>query len=246
VGRKTLLPIALEKEFLHWVVQYRSHLLHVFKKDFLVHVAERIADTPYADAFPNGFPTESWYRGWRQRHDVDRAKKVNRIEQSRAEWATPKNLETHYDMLADVIVETGIGEKTETYDPDYTLDTSKKAHKYQPAAEKIRILHPGRILSYDETSCTVDMTDTGGRTLVGGEDDDGVCLAAKSSAKCTAVGGSFADGTSLPPMFVFPVEVHALTLTQNRNALARRRTCWVSDCQSTPPVVSACEGSDGI
>ena len=59
VGRKSLFDgSTLEAEFLDWVVQYRSQFVHVYKKDFLAMVAQRIADTPYADVFPNGIPTE--------------------------------------------------------------------------------------------------------------------------------------------------------------------------------------------
>ena len=141
---------------------------------------------------------------------MDKAKKVNRIEECRATWATPKNLKTHFDMVEEILIDTGIGEKSDTFDPEYTFDYSKNAPKHQPAAESVRILHPGRILSYDETSLTVDMTSCGGRTMLSGKDDEGVCLAAKSSCKCTGVGGSLANGESLPGYFIFPVapELH--------------------------------------
>eukprot|EP00854_Cymbomonas_tetramitiformis_P031198 gene31198-39164_t len=76
-----------------------------------------------------------------------------------------------------------------------------------PDSCMIHITKPDRLFSFDETRLTMDCTDSSKsrqhRIVKTGKADNGEVLVNKGGGVATGVGGSFANGASLPPFFIF-------------------------------------------
>jgi hypothetical protein len=70
----------------------REQRYPVFPDDVLIWASEAIEGTVYASYFPYGKPTRGWYNGW-----------LRRMEQTRADWYTAKNLPIYFDVSKDVL-----------------------------------------------------------------------------------------------------------------------------------------------
>ncbi|KAK3262903.1 hypothetical protein CYMTET_28269 [Cymbomonas tetramitiformis] len=117
------------------------------------------------------------------------------LELMRGKWCTAKNMHQHYQVVADALVEAGLA----VANPDWVHD--------DPDSCMIHITKPDRLFSFDETRLTMDCTDSSKsrqhRIVKTGKADDGEVLVNKGGGVATGVGGSFADGASLPPFFIF-------------------------------------------
>lgn len=117
---------------------------------------------------------------------------------SRAQWATAENIKKHYDMIADILIKTGIAVANPNHD------------ETQPRSERIYIMKPNRLFSMDETRLTNDMTDknkskANRSVLAKGQGSD--TLANKGGGDGTGIGGSSADGFDLPGYFIFSNDI---------------------------------------
>ncbi len=70
------------------------------------------------------------------------------LELLRGKWCTAENMERHYKVVADTLVEA----KLAVWNPDF--DDSK------PHSRMIHITKPDKVLSFDETRLTMDCTDS--------------------------------------------------------------------------------------
>jgi hypothetical protein len=100
----------------------------------------------------------------------------------------------YYEVLEKVLLDEGIAEQNPAFDP------------LIPYSEKLRILHPERLMSYDETAVSLDET-VGSkaaktRTVRAGRGDQGRVAATRESTHITATGGRIGY-KALPVMVVF-------------------------------------------
>ena len=113
---------------------------------------------------------------------------------TREKWTTSENVKQHYDVLQKVLLEEGIAEPNPNFDP------------LVPFSEPLRVLHPERLLSYDETAVSLDET-VGSkakkrRGVRAGPVDGGQTVATRDSMHITAVGGRIGY-KALPVMVMF-------------------------------------------
>eukprot|EP00322_Chrysochromulina_rotalis_P023517 CAMPEP_0115885560 /NCGR_PEP_ID=MMETSP0287-20121206/30741_1 /TAXON_ID=412157 /ORGANISM="Chrysochromulina rotalis, Strain UIO044" /LENGTH=365 /DNA_ID=CAMNT_0003341989 /DNA_START=39 /DNA_END=1134 /DNA_ORIENTATION=- len=137
-----------------------------------------------------------WYYNWLGRCKRLTTANIRPLEITRAQWATPENVATHYDMLAAKILELELGVRNPHYDPTV------------PYSEQLKITKPHRIASMDETHLTNDTTTVGkskcNRTLAKKSKKDAAeCLVNKGGGDGMGIGGTTADGLDLPAFFIF-------------------------------------------
>eukprot|EP00873_Tetraselmis_striata_P041961 jgi/Tetstr1/462225/TSEL_000624.t1 len=111
------------------------------------------------------------------------------------ERLTIDNLETYYNVAADIMLNAGVAVRNPDYDPTV------------PRSEMLIITHPERIFSFDETRVELDCTKggkrKGDRIVRDGKHDRGEGLSTKSSATATVACGRTGIGENLPPYTVF-------------------------------------------
>jgi len=94
-----------------------------------------------------------------------------------------------------VLINAGVAINNPTDDPS------------EPYSEKLIIVAPERICSYDETRVELDCTDPSkgltGRIVRAGTKNDGTSLVTKSSKTASAVCSRLGDGRSMPVYTVF-------------------------------------------
>jgi len=104
------------------------------------------------------------------------------IEIDRAKWLTSTNMKAYYNVFENVCIKAGVGKRM--------------------ADGRFIITHPERIMSFDETSVTNDMTagkkGKGQRTVTAGAEDKGACNANKGGGRASFAGGSLMTGLALP------------------------------------------------
>lgn len=97
-------------------------------------------------------------------------------------------------MLEKVLVDEGIAELNPDFDP------------LVPYSQKLNILHPERLISYDKTAVSLDETvgskAAKARTIRAGRDDDGRVAATRESTHITATGKRIGH-KPLPAIIVF-------------------------------------------
>jgi hypothetical protein len=169
------------------------------------------------------------------------SKKARPLAVVRAMWTTSENLDTHYIVLMDLLVDLGIAVVNEEYVPtfDPTKDESKFADKFMdPRCQPVTIIKPDRLFSMDETDLNLDQSKgTGDATQRSfhGPDDDGECLTNKSSVKASGCGGCTADGKCLAPFFVFKGKYIKFSTVLGTNGEFKGKwkgpvgNCWVPD-----------------
>ncbi|KAK3244607.1 hypothetical protein CYMTET_45787 [Cymbomonas tetramitiformis] len=104
-------------------------------------------------------------------------------------------MKKHYQVTAEALVSA----KLAVWNPDFVED--------DPQSCMIHIMRPERLLSFDETRLTMDMTDgsksKAERIVNAGEGDEGEVLVNKGGGVASAIGGSTSTGESLPACIVF-------------------------------------------
>lgn len=187
-------PSAIEARIAEPVRLLRAKKFPVFPEDIMKWCTEEIRGTDYALNFPEGRATEGWYRGFLRRQGFLTGT-VRPLEMTRAEWFTSDNLKQYFEVAAQVLIDAGVAVANRRYEAG------------TPYSEPIVIIHPERICSYDETRLELDCTKGGkgkvDRIVRGGMDDDGSCLATKSSNTATTACGRTGDGKPLPPYIIF-------------------------------------------
>ena len=188
------LPHAMEERIARLVKQLRNKKLPVFPEDVMGWAAALIKGTRFAGNFLKGKASEGWYRGFLRRHNLvtgtDRP-----LEMTRSEWLSDVNLSSYYETAAEILVNAGVAQPNTCYEPSNPMD------------EPIKIIHPERIFSFDETRLELDCTKGGkgkkDRGVFGKAADDHDVLVTMSSSTTTAVCGRTGDGKALPPYIVF-------------------------------------------
>ena len=185
---------AIESRIAALVKHLRSRKLPVFPEDVMAWCSSLIEGTHYAANFIDGQATEGWYRGFLRRQNMLTGNE-RPLETTRRQWYSEENLCQYYEVAAGVLIDAGVAELNPDYDPSL------------PYMERVKITHPERIASCDETRIELDCTQGGkGRTdrvVRAGIEDDGECLVTKSSSTATAMCGRRGDGKAIPPTIVF-------------------------------------------
>jgi hypothetical protein len=105
------------------------------------------------------------------------------------------NLEIYFDVARDVLVNAGVAVHNREFNSGV------------PFSEKLLIVAPERICSYDETRVELDCTnpckDESDCIIGDGVKDDGTSIVTKSSKSPTAVCGHLGDSGFLPVYIVF-------------------------------------------
>ncbi len=116
------------------------------------------------------------------------------LELTRAEWASPINIEKYFDVAVEIMVNADVAKPNPQYDPT------------KPYDEAILITRPSIIPSFDESRVNLDSIETSkGKTdkSLRAPGDDGETIVTKSSASTTSVCGRSGDGKALPMFTVF-------------------------------------------
>jgi hypothetical protein len=195
-GRPCLTPRELELQVVGAIKDMRVLKLPVYRWCVLNSLRNRFAGMDFYTAMKNGLDAK-WYDRFLERHNLD-SKAQRPLELKRHEWTKSNNLKRHYDIMEEVLLETGIGIKNPDFKPD------------EPLSEPVLIPTEkrGRIISFDETGLKLDCTETrrdrATRTATAGKGDTGETTKHKSSVRLTGVGGSTMAGDSIPPLFIWP------------------------------------------
>ena len=182
---------AFEQQLAAVIRYFRERKYPVFKEDVLGWALHEVKRTGLDVALPA--LSKGWYYRFLDR--VGFSTGASRpLETVREKWCTSANIETYYNIIIDTLVEEGIAIRNPDFDPDV------------PYSNPITIVHPERLISYDETDASLDQsaaTKAGTtRTVRVGRGDNGQVLATKSSVHVTAVGGRIGY-KALPPLIVF-------------------------------------------
>jgi hypothetical protein len=150
-----------------------------------------VKGTDYEHNFDEGHASEGWYRGFLRIHNfLTRAERP--LEMTRHEWLALGNLETYFDVCAEVFVKAGVARVNLDYDPN---------------GEPISIDKPHLISSFNETKVALYSTTTSkGKQhclLCAGVENDGECFVTRSSSCATFVCGRLGTREALPPYIVF-------------------------------------------
>ena len=202
-GRKTNLPSEFTDKLVAWIRGRRALKFPVFRDDVLAVANRLLLGNPLLATFKHHALDSAWYYRMLSNysHVLDTANQRT-LEIDRAKWCTAKNVLEWYTMLATAFVELNVAVKN----PDFDSNANPQTHAGQP----ILITKPGRIISFDETRVEMDMTKASKskkeRTIVdkkAPQIDRQDSLAAKGGISGTGVGGSTANGRTLPALFIF-------------------------------------------
>lgn len=213
-GRKLIIPADIEYKLEDLCLVLREMKLPIFRFMIINYVNVLIKGTEIAQLLKHKEVRRHWYYNWLNRCKRLQTANIKPLEITRAKWATPENLKTHYDMLCQLFVDLKLAVHNPSYDENV------------PNSERIKIVKPGRIASMDETRLTNDTTEKNkaktNRSIVG-KTDTREFLANKGGGDGTGIGGSTADGTDLPGFFIFADDIiHAEDVDLKCQPVCRR------------------------
>ena len=111
----------------------REMKMPIFRYMVLNYVNVLIKGTVYAEQLKHKEVRRHWYYNWLNRCKRLKTGNIRPLEISRAKWATPENVATHYDMLRDKILELKFGVlNIHNFNPS------------EPLSEEIKLIQPGR------------------------------------------------------------------------------------------------------
>ncbi|KAK3265163.1 hypothetical protein CYMTET_26140 [Cymbomonas tetramitiformis] len=193
-GRKSFIPPHAEKDLWEFICALRAMKVPVYKQTVCSYANELIAGTSIEDLFAHGVVDNNWYYGFLDRFHM-KTGNARPLELQRGKWCTTANMKAHYDVVAHALVDGNLA----VWNPDWVED--------DPDSCMVHITKPDRLFSSDETRLTMDCTDRSKsrqeRIVNTGKDDGGEVLVNKGGGAGTGVGGSFANGHSTPPLFIF-------------------------------------------
>ena len=187
------IPDNVERRIVELCKKLRAQKFPVFRDDVMAWATHLIKNTPAANNFVNGEATVGWYQSWLRRHNMTTGAE-RPLELTRAEWASPINVEKYFDVAAEIMVNAGVAEPNPHYD------------RTKPYDEAVFITRPSMIASFDETRVNLDSTETSkGKTdrSIRAPGDDGETIVTKSSSSATSVCGRLGNGKALPVYTVF-------------------------------------------
>lgn len=202
-GRPQIMPVEFTDKLVQWICAKRALRFPVFRDDVLAVANCLIKDTTFANKFKHNSIDVKWYYRMLDNYShVLGTANQRPLEIDRARWATAANVKEWYNMLADILIDTGIARKNPDFDPNADAKSRK--------AEPILIIDPDRMVSFDETRVEMDMTKASKskseRILVDkttAAANRCETLAHKGGMCGTAVGGSTASGKALRPLIIF-------------------------------------------
>ena len=194
-GRTLILGADMENKLESLCLILREMRIPIFHYMILNYANSLVKGTELEEQFKHREVRRHWYYNWLGRSERLRTGNIRPLEVTRAKWATPANVLKHYEMLAEILVETGIAINNPDFDEE------------KPLSEPVYIIKPGRLFSMDETRLTNDTTATHKgrqcRSILGAQGDDGTTLVNKGGGDGTGIGGSGADGLDVPAFFIF-------------------------------------------
>ncbi|KAK3264333.1 hypothetical protein CYMTET_26913 [Cymbomonas tetramitiformis] len=113
-GRKSYIPKWAEEKLRDFIKALRACKIPVLKQTVCTYANEMIEGTVYAEKFSHGIVDSNWYYGYLDRHGM-RTGNQRPLELLRGKWCTAANMETHYKVVADALVEA----KLAVWNPDY-------------------------------------------------------------------------------------------------------------------------------
>lgn len=226
-------PLVCEQKLLQFIVELRASNLPTLKciimgyacklyvmylekaneaRDAGIAIGVDVLPPVVINYYPNGM-TESWYKRFLRTYvDVIGTSNQTPLEQSRAQWATSKNICQYYRVLRDALLDLGLCYLNPAYDETVPFDEKNPANN-----QCVELLwYPGklgRVFSMDETKIVLSTTDISRRNsdvIIVPKDENGKLqsnetLAIKNDGgqDCSMAGGSLADGRALPALYIF-------------------------------------------
>ena len=203
-GATSYIPEELSEKVVDFVVECERQKLPVFKGLVIANMNNIIRGTPVASKFKRGEVSDGWYYRWLETYG-ERLKthNIDPLEMDRQRWESSSNMAKYYDVLHNACVGAGIAEENPDYNPEVE------------GSESCFLTAPERMASADESSFTLDMTDAKkdrrnrvvgsapGASNKKARRDAPEVIVNKSSERWTSIGGSYANGESLPPHHIF-------------------------------------------
>jgi transposase-like protein len=200
-GREPKYPIAAEKMLVKMITKLRLLKLPTYQHSICNYAARLIKGTVYEKHFLSEdgeriFIPKWWYYRFLQSNHAQelRLTKGGRsLEEARHRWATADNMLKHYNVVQTELLRVNIAEANPAFNPEMPEScpiTIKQDQKH-------------RVLSFDETHWTSDMTQNFRDGMVAIHNDSMDVLASKSSRAATLIGGSNMAGDALPLGVVF-------------------------------------------
>jgi hypothetical protein len=210
-GRPPQIPLSMCEVLEMWVKACRAGRFKVSQG--LVRAKMRA----YLDAVPSlkHVPvTVGWYYRWLASTSLE-ARTVRELDITRAQWLTSQNVKTHYDVVVETAVATGLGvlngDAGFTDLPDL-ISTSHgeqdfiygDEHDVELNTDHLRWKLPHLLVSLDETKIsTMGKNEKQSKGLADGPDDHGECLILRGAKAMSLMGGIYGDNTPVPPMCVY-------------------------------------------
>jgi len=135
VGAPLIIPKVVENKLEELCLVLREMNLPVYKSMVLSYVNTLLRGTEIARKLKHHEVRKHWYYNWLSRCSRLRTANVKPLELARAEWGTSENAKKHYDLLADVLISTGLAIERASYDPN------------EPCCERLTLLKPERLFS---------------------------------------------------------------------------------------------------
>ena len=194
-GRQLILGELVENRLEMLCLVLREMRIPIFQAMVLNYANSLIKGTAQADLFKHKEVRKHWYYHWLHRCKRLKTGNIRPLEITRAKWATAANALTHYNQLAELLVELGLAVRNPSFKED------------EPKSEPIKLIKPERVFSMDETRLTNDTSECSKakscRIVLGAQDDDGSTLVNKGGGDGTGIGGSSADGRDTPAFIIF-------------------------------------------
>ena len=176
------------------------------RKDFICAFANTlIKGTEWEQYYPDGV-NDFWYvRFMSNNTDKITTAFANTMDLDREKWTTSENLKRYYDNIEKTLLDLGFIVPNPSYDPSVPLDYSN-LHKAISQQYTWIESKKCRVMSFDETHCTLNSSRESGRTpqdrvVVAvpseGERMDSTVVTNKSSVDFTMVGGSAVSGQGI-------------------------------------------------
>ncbi|KAK3236187.1 hypothetical protein CYMTET_53657 [Cymbomonas tetramitiformis] len=89
--------------------------LPVYKSTVCTYANQMIEGTSIADKFEYGVVDNNWYYGFLDRYEI-RTGNQRPLELTRAKWCTSENMQKHYEVLADALVEAKLAVRNPDFD----------------------------------------------------------------------------------------------------------------------------------
>ena len=198
-GKPLIIPDWVERRLEHLCNALRELHMPIFRSMIISYANTLINGTAIQEKLKHRELRRHWYYAWLGRCQTGlHTGNIRPLELTRAQWATPENLEHHYAQLAEMMIGLGIAVANPSFDPK------------KPYDEMVKIVKPGRLFSMDETRLTNDTMEAhkgkANRSILS-KGDDGTTIVNKGGGDGTGIGGSTADGLDLPGFFIFANDI---------------------------------------